>query len=125
MLKFRTILIIGIIILTMVNIASASIRPAYVETDRFGMEPAEWLAVVVGFGALIHHIGRYMDKKAKDPTLKYDKGYLITTSISILAMCQLTLQVPVVELGPEAVIAALILGLGGNEGINRATKVVK
>lgn len=108
----------------MITTASASIRPSYVELFH-GLEPAMWLAIVVGIGAAIQHIGRYMIKKHNNPDMTYDPAYLYTTFMSIMAMCQLTASIPVVELSAAAVMYAFFSGLGINEGVSKATKVVK
>ena len=112
------------IILTMITTASASIRPSYVELF-YGLEPAMWLAIVVGICALFDNIGRFADTKSNNPDLKYDYAYLQTTLLTILVMCMGVLQTEVVELTPYAVLGAIILGFGGNEVITRTTKVVK
>lgn len=122
---FKKIIIGIVIIFMMMELALARVDPTFVRIDQYGMEPAMWLALVVGIGAVIQHVGRYRDKKKKDPEITYDYGFLITTVMSILVMCQLTLQVPVVELTAEAVITALITGLGGNEGMSKLSKVKK
>jgi hypothetical protein len=119
-------IILSILIITMMIIpALARIDPAFVRTDQYGMEPAMWLALVVGIGAVIQHVCRYLDKKKKNPELTYDYGFLMTTAMSILVMCQLTLQIPVVELTAESIIAALITGLGGSEGFSKTSKIRK
>ena len=119
----KTILSI-VIILTMITTASASIRPSYVELFH-GLEPAMWLAIVVGVCALIDNIGRFIDKKRSNPDIKYDFAYFQTTLLTIVMMCMGVLQTEVVELTPYAVLGAIILGFGGNEVITRTTKVVK
>ena len=108
----------------MISTASASIRPSYVELF-YGLEPAMWLAIVVGICALFDNIGRFIDKKRKNTDIKYDYAYLQTTMVTIIMMCMGVLQTEVVELTPYAVLGAIILGFGGNEVITRTTKVVK
>ena len=108
----------------MITTASASVRPNYVELF-YGLEPATWLAIAVGIGAAIQHIGRYSIKKRNNPDMKYDTGYLYTTIVSILAVCQLVAGVPVVELTVEAVMYSFFSGLGINEGVSKASRVVK
>ncbi|MCK5216328.1 MAG: hypothetical protein KAJ93_00970 [Methanosarcinales archaeon] len=108
----------------MITTASASIRPNYVELFH-GLEPAMWLAIVVGACALIDNIGRFIDKKRSNPDIKYDFAYFQTTLLTIVMMCMGVLQTEVVELTPYAVLGAIILGFGGNEVITRTTKVVK
>lgn len=122
---YKKLLIVVIIILMMMTVVSASTRPVFVEVDRFGMEPAMWLAIVVGICALIDNIGRFVDKKVSNPDLKYDYAYLQTTMLTILVMCMGVLQTQVVALTPYAVLGAIILGFGGNEVITRTTRVVK
>lgn len=119
----RKIILVIIVMALMIMPAMAGVDPRYVKIDQYGIEPAEWLALVVGVSALINNIGRFIDKKRANPDLKYDYAYLNTTIISILMMCMGVLQTPVVELTPYAIIAAVILGFGGNEGMTRITKV--
>ena len=120
----KKIILSIVIIIGMITTASASIRPSYVELF-YGLEPAMWLAIVVGICALIDNIGRFIDKKRSNPDTKYDFAYLQTTIITIIMMCMGVLQTEVVELTPYAVLGAIILGFGGNEVITRTTKVVK
>ena len=108
----------------MITTASASIRPSYVELF-YGLEPAMWLAIIVGVCALFDNIGRFVDKKRSNPELKYDCAYFQTTLITIIMLCMGVLQTEVVELTPYAVLGAIVLGFGGNEVITRTTKVVK
>lgn len=121
---FKKIILSIIIIFAMITTASASIRPSYVELF-YGLEPAMWLAIIVGVCALIDNIGRFIDKKRSNSELKYDYAYLQTTIITIIMMCMGVLQTEVVELTPYAVLGAIVLGFGGNEVITRTTKVVK
>ena len=121
---YKKIILSIVIILAMITTASASIRPSYVELF-YGLEPAMWLAIVVGICALFDNIGRFIDKKRNNPDMKYDYAYLQTTLITIIMMCMGVLQTEVVELTPYAVLGAIILGFGGNEVITRTTKVVK
>ena len=121
---FKKLILSIIIILGMITTASASIRPSYIELF-YGLEPAMWLAIVVGICALFDNIGRFIDKKRSDPDIKYDYAYLQTTLVTIIMMCMGVLQTEVVELTPYAVLGAIILGFGGNEVITRTTKVVK
>ena len=86
--------------LAMTGIVSASVRPTFIQVDQYGMEPATWLAIIVGICALIDNIGRFIDKKNKKSDLKYDYAYLQTTILTILVMCMGVLQTPVVELSP-------------------------
>ena len=120
----KKIILSIVIIIGMITTASASIRPSYVELF-YGLEPAMWLAIVVGICALVDNIGRFIDKKRKNSDIKYDYAYLQTTIITIIMMCMGVLQTEVVELTPYAVLGAIILGFGGNEVITRTTKVVK
>lgn len=113
-----------IIIIGMITTASASVRPNYVELF-YGLEPATWLAMIVGICALMDNIGRFIDKKRNNPDVKYDCAYLQTTIVTIIMMCMGVLQTEVVELTPYAILGAIILGFGGNEVITRTTKVVK
>ena len=121
---YKKIILSIVIILGMITTASASIRPNYVELFH-GLEPAMWLAIVVGACALIDNIGRFIDKKRSNPDIKYDFAYFQTTLLTIVMMCMGVLQTEVVELTPYAVLGAIILGFGGNEVITRTTKVVK
>ena len=108
----------------MITTASASIRPSYVELF-YGLEPAVWLAMIVGICALIDNVGEYTLKKKKYPDMQYDYAYLKTTGLAILIMCTGALLTPVVELTELAVVNAILLGFGGNEYVARKTKVVK
>jgi len=81
MQKIHKILIAGIVILTMVNIASAAVRPSYV-VEVYGIEPAVWLAIAAGIGAVLQHVGRYYQKKRTSPGMVYDRAYLFTTAAS-------------------------------------------
>ena len=121
---YKKIILSIVIILGMITTASASIRPNYVELFH-GLEPAMWLAIVVGACALIDNIGRFVDKKRSNPDIKYDFAYFQTTLLTIIMMCMGVLQTEVVELTPYAILGAIILGFGGNEVITRTTKVVK
>lgn len=124
MQKLHKIFIIGIIILAMVNLASASVRPNYV-IEVYGIEPAVWLAIAAGIGAAIQHVGRYSIKKRTDPTMTYDMGYLYTTLITILAMCQGIAAIPVTELSIAGIMFYLFSGLGITEGVNKVSKTTK
>ena len=108
----------------MITTASASVRPNYVELF-YGLEPATWLAMIVGICALIDHFGEYTLKKKKNPEIEYDYAYLKTTGLAIIVMCVGALFTPVVELTELAVMNAILLGFGGNEYVARKTKVVK
>ena len=121
---YKKIILSIVFITMMITTASASVRPNYVELF-YGLEPATWLAIAVGIGAAIQHIGRYSIKKRNNPDMKYDTGYLYTTIVSILAVCQLVAGVPVVELTAEAVMYSFFSGLGINEGVSKASRVVK
>lgn len=121
---YKKIILSIVIIIGIITTASASVRPNYVELF-YGLEPATWLAIAVGIGAAIQHIGRYSIKKRNNPDMKYDTGYLYTTIVSILAVCQLVAGVPVVELTVEAVMYSFFSGLGINEGVSKASRVVK
>lgn len=111
------------IALMLIPSALARIEPIYVQVDQYGIEPATWLALIVGITALINNVGRFYDKKKANSDLKYDYAYLRTTLISVLVMCMSVLQTPVVELSPYAILMAIIFGFGGNEVITRVTKV--
>lgn len=121
---FKKIILSIAIIIAMITTASASVRPNYVELFH-GLEPAMWLAIIVGICALIDNIGRFIDKKRSNPELKYDYAYLYTTMHTIIMMCMGVLQTEVVELTPYAILGAIILGFGGNEVITRITRTTK
>ncbi len=103
--------------------ALARIDPVYVQVDRYGIEPATWLAVTVGLGAVIQHAVRYYLKKRSNPDMEYDPGYMYTTLLSIVALCQMTAAIPVVELTTTGVIYAFFSGMGINEGACKVTKI--
>ncbi len=121
---FKKILITGIIILTMINIASASVRPTFVQ-EVYGIEPAVWLALAAGIGAVLQHVGRYYQKKRGNPDFVYDRAYLYTTALAVLGGCQLVAAIPVAELTIPAIMFYLFSGVTGTEGVNKATKVAK
>lgn len=122
MQKIHKILIVGIIVLAMVNIASASVRPNYV-VEVYGIEPAVWLAFAAGIGAVLQHVGRYYQKKHSTPDFVYDRAYLYTTALAILGGCQLVAAIPVTELTIPAIMFYLASGVTGTEGVNKITKV--
>jgi len=118
-------IILGIVIIfSMMNIASASVRPVFVEMV-YGLEPATWLAIAAGIGAVLQHVGRYYIKKRDNPGMKYDTAYLYTTAVTILAGCQVIAGIPVVELEIDAIMFYLFAGVTGTEGVNKITKVKK
>lgn len=116
-------ILLGIVMIMLVSTCMARVEPTYVTTDQYGIEPATYLAAIVGICALLNNYGRYLDKKRADPSIKYDYAYLNTTILSVLLMCMTVLQTPVVELTPYAVLGAVLIGFGGNEAITRVTKV--
>lgn len=121
---YKKLLIVGLVIIGMMSIASAAVRPSFV-VEVYGLEPAVWLAIATGIGASIQHIGRYYVKKHSNPEMKYDPAYLYTSVVTILALCQGVAAIPVAELTVSAILFYLFSGLGINEGINKVTKVSK
>lgn len=122
---FKRIIMGLVIICMMISIAAARIEPSFVQIDRYGIEPSTYLAIAVGIGALIQHLGRYSIKKRTNPDIKYDMGYAVTTLMSITAMVQLQASIPVVDLSFTSVLFAFATGLGINEATSKASKVVK
>ena len=119
----RGILLLIFVTIVTIGTAMARIEASPVKIDQYGMSPAEWLAIIVGLGAVIQHIGRYYQKKRSNPVLTYDPGYLYTTVLGIIALCQVTLSIPVAELTGAAILYAFATGLGITEGINKITRV--
>lgn len=119
----RKLTISVLFILMLMSTALARIEASPVKVDQYGMEPAMWLAIVVGFGAIIQHTGRYLQKKSKNPGMEYDPAYLYTTVMSSIALCQMTAAIPVAELTIPAIGYAFASGLGITEGVNKITKV--
>lgn len=111
-----------LLILMLFGTAMARIEASPVKVDQYGMEPAVWLALIVGIFAMINNIGRFWDKKKQNPELQYDFAYLYTTIMSILMLCMGVLQTQVAELTPAAILGAVIFGFSGNETMARLTK---
>ena len=109
-------------ILMMMSIASASVRPAFVEVDQYGMVPAKWMAIIAVSFAFLDNLGRAWDKKRKDPEFKYNYAYLNATIIASVGIGLIALGMGVTSLGLEEIMGAIILGMGGNLTVKEGTK---
>lgn len=106
----------------MTGTALARMEPVLVMTDQWGITAVEWMALIACLCAIIDNVGRFLDKRAQNPDLKYDYLYLKGTIIAIALMGLSILGMEVVSLDLNTVITAIIIGFGGNMGVKDATK---
>jgi hypothetical protein len=110
------------VLLLLVGVAAARVTPTYEMEYAYGLVAAEYMAIIAIVCAIIDNVGRYVDKKRADPTLKYNYAYLKATLIAVALMGLSVLGMDVVSLGLEEILTAVIIGFGGNMAVKDATK---
>lgn len=83
------------------------------------IEPHDWMMVAAMIGAIFHMLNGWLDKKQKNPDMKFEYPYLTKTVITILAMGLLFENVEVAELTLGGILFALLSGMGGNSAISK------
>lgn len=116
-------IIIAVFVMLMVcTTAFGDVYPREVRPGPYGLDANVWMAGIAIVCAIIDNLGRWYDKKAENPDLKYNHAYGRATLIAIALMGVSVLGMDVVTLGPEEILTAIILGFGGNLAVKEATK---
>ncbi|MDG6243733.1 MAG: hypothetical protein QCH31_04975 [Methanolobus sp.] len=87
------------------------------------MEPNEILALVAMAGALWYMVQGYWTNRINDPDTKFDPAYLTQTLIAMLVSGFAFHEVSVEKVDLFSVIAALLMGMGGNSVVSKAKRV--
>lgn len=127
---FKQIIVTIVVIFAMLELALAeAVNGTSMSTMDYitsiNIEPAMWMAGIAIACAIIHNIGRALDKKRQDPDFKYDYAYMQTTLMAIIIMAYGILDMDIAAMTPGVVLMAISIGFGGNEITARITKVVK